>query len=391
MRQKEMLNKIGKINAQLAGDAAFVELGRAAAKVLVAPAKAQLPDGAKELLSGLKGHAAVLGGVMYVNENYDIPGLPAVEDALGAAFAADSVMALGDLIAKAVTRRKEVLGDSGSAEPPALPAANTAKGNEVKVASGLLKIIDKSNEIKRNTAQGAENVAEIDDEGKVYDVTGYSPMKLDDLRKTPENKYLCPDPFGYHKDPKDRARHKDKFQPWSSKNLHGYRSDLDGLMMCGGCRTALTDMYHTEKKATELAELADKKKSEAQAKIDTLTAEYDALGKKLDAYKSYEQEQIKAIAEAAKAKDDIANELGADNLASIQRKIKDAEAKMQEISDKVTALEAELTPATVVNTPPVVAANTTKGNENAKPTTNGKESALTRQQKKALAKQAKKK
>jgi hypothetical protein len=225
-----------------------------------------------------------------------------------------------------------------------MAAYNQSKGGQN--VSGFLKVEAKAAEIKANTSIGGETVVS----GELVDDTppdeeAYWPTKPDELLTDSNNLCICPNPI---EGKAAHSRQRNKFQPYKSKNLNGYRDDLDGLLICGGCRVDLEAAYGKDKAKIE----AEKKLAEAQTKIDSLTEEYDNIEEKIVKAKGTQATYIKLIT------DDPGNEDHADALKNVQEKIKKLTEQQENIGKQVEDLEALLDKATDGNvkrsTPPVV-------------------------------------
>ena len=334
-----------EMNGRLLGDAAFVKLGQEAIKILTKPAKGNIPEELLPLVESPFGQLLTAFGIVYVSQEYNIPGLDSVARAVTAAATNDSVNALIDMGQKCLTREGEVLKTVPSAVP-----ANTSKGDAKVVDSttGFLAVEKKVQEIKQNTTTGGENEADLT--GQDEDNTPYWPTSKEELVLDDKNLCICPNPI---EGKEAHSRQRDKFKPYNSKTLNGYRDDLDGLFFCGGCHNDLTVQYGKDK-----AKLAEEKKlTEAQAKIDVLTEEFDALGEKIIGAKNSEATYIKLLSENA------GNEDYAEALKNVQEKIKKFTERYESIQKQVKELDDLLDKATDGNkksTPPIVQ-NVTEG------------------------------
>lgn len=342
--KRKSFELVAEMNGKLIADAAFVKFGQEAIKLIIKPAEGQIPKELLPLVNSPFGKLLAALGVNYAADVYGIPGLDSVARAVMAASTTECANSLMDIAEKCLTRENEVLAKAKDVTPA--PAQNVSKGGEKTAKltdgkpSGVLGIIAKSEEIKRNTAQGSENVVneELTEQGGDNDAP-YFPVKKEELLLDEKNLCICPNPIP-GKEPHSRQR--DKFRPWVSKNMNGYRDDLEGMLMCGGCHNDMSVLYGKEKAKLD----EEKKLAEAQTKIDALTEEFDALNDKIVKAQGTEATYIKML------KEDPANEDFADSLKNVQEKIKKMREQASGIEKQVEELDKFLDSKTNGNAAP---------------------------------------
>ena len=359
-----------EMNSKLAADALSVKLGDEACKLIMAPMQSQLPKEMLPLAQGPLGKILLSLGIEAVSANYNITGLDTVSRFVSASTANSIVNCLGDLIAKMVTRESEVLAlpagkvpAAATLPPSSMAAHNKAKGNQN--VSGFLKVEAVASQIKANTTTGGEAVieGELVDDNDTPPV--YWPVTHAECEKDASNKLRCGNPLGHD----EHYRQKDKINAYVAANNGGFRDDLNGLMICGGCRDELHTLYKKEKKAKDEADAKEKALAEAQDKIDAMTVDYDVCCKAL------EKAQASRVTFLGLVKDDPTNEDYVASLASVEAKVKTLTDQKKKYEDDMLALEMLLDEAvdgnvadaskgersTPVNTPPVVHNNVASG------------------------------
>lgn len=324
--KRKSFELVAEMNGKLIADAAFVKFGQEAIKLIIKPAEGQIPKELLPLVNSPFGKLLAALGINYAADVYGIPGLDSVARAVMAASTTECANSLMDIAEKCLTRENEVLAKAKDVTPA--PAQNVSKGNaKVSSPSGFLAVEKKAQEIKANTTQGSENVVneELTEQGGDNDAP-YFPVKKDELLLDEKNLCICPNPIP-GKEPHSRQR--DKFRPWVSKNMNGYRDDLEGMLMCGGCHNDMSVLYGKEKAKLD----EEKKLAEAQTKIDTLTEEFDALNDKIVKAQGTEATYIKML------KEDPSNEDFAESLKSVQEKIKKMQEQASGIEKQVEELD----------------------------------------------------
>jgi len=217
-----------EMNGKLIADAAFCKFGAEATKLLMKPAEGNIPKELLPLVNSPWGKLVAAFGISFAAEVYGIPGLDSVARAVCANATAESVNALIDMGEKCLTRENEVLAlPAAPVATKVVPASSMTAHNQSKGGqnvSGFLKVEAKAAEIKANTAVDGEAVVK----GELVDDTPYWPVKPDELLTDSNNLCICPNPI---EGKAAHSRQRNKFQPYKSKNLNGYRDDLDGLMI----------------------------------------------------------------------------------------------------------------------------------------------------------------
>lgn len=371
---KSMTLAVVEANTKCLGDAILMTLGKEGLKLATAPLDKALPKELAHLTSNPLVQVGFCSLLMLAADAYGVQANESVAKGLFAGAWDNLISSIGRDNAKKIEQRvAEIEGSRFTHTPAPVVAANTAKGGEhtVKMHNGKeIKVnplfaskpggpIDERFIPKQNTAQGSVLTAELPAAIDVADEVPYLPKTKEDLKKNVNNLCICPDPLGKG----EHAKQRDKFQPWQAPN--GYREDLKGVLICGGCRDFLTAEYNREKKAIETEAAKVKELEAAEAKIAELNSAHLELEEKLE-----KAEKTRATF-AGLVKEDPTNADTVEALGNQEKKVADLKAAMTAIVEQMDKLEELLSPNGNVKEEPVVApaaieeavANTAKGNE----------------------------
>lgn len=322
---KNILSRIVQRNMALAGNAALVKLGDMAYMLFAAPTKEKLPKELKALVDTPMAQVIGTNAVLGIAESYGVTANEAVADSLALAAWDKFIMSIGEEKAKEI----EVAYNAEVSKV----MHNVSKGGEKVFHSGLsgiVGIIQKSEEIKRNTSQGGENAVELTEQGNdTPDV--YMPRSKDELKKNEKNLYICPDPLNVGD---GHAKQKDKFRPWNARE--GFMPDWNGVECCGGCCEKMTGLALAEKKKAEKEAAVDQEKLKKQALL---------LAKENDLKLLNEQLTKKITTEAtfkALVEDDPSNEDTANALKNVQVGIADLNKKIDDLTLEIMTLDEEI-------------------------------------------------
>jgi hypothetical protein len=368
--KKSILTVLYEANAKCVGDATLISLGKEGMNLAMAPVEKALPKELVPLSQTPLVRVGFASALLLAADCLGVEGSDSVVRALFAGAWDNFVGSIGpDHVKKIEDRVIEVIGTPVHQPSTPTVVANTSKGssNIVDKAKGVLSNvfagpaggpIDPRFAAKQNTAEGGQHEVQIE--------VVYHPMSKDELKKDDKNLCICPNPL--NKEPHSKQR--DKFQPWSAPN--GYREDLKGMYICGGCRDFLTAEYNREKKAKQAEEEATKKLSEAQGKLDDANAQYADLADKFTKAEATRATFAKLVA------DDPTNTDTTEALANQEKKVRALAAEKKKLEDLMFELELLLDPKAsskvedTVKTAPVnvikptaadeIAANTSAGN-----------------------------